>query len=311
MRFPKTLKTSLAFFTLLFATAALAQQYEILNADYGAGNQRVDVTQRLQQIAASNRTFRMGNSTFGVDPAPGVVKTLRIFARDPRGGRRTFEYREGSLVDGALFTGWSSGSWPGITPGRPIPPGEQYQILRADYGAGHRRADVTQRLRQIASTNQTFRMGNDTFGIDPAPGVVKTLRIFGRSPRGGNRTFEYREGSLVDGALFTGWSGGHWGPGPAPEYLILNADYGAGNRRVDVTQRLRQLAASDRTFRMGNNTFGVDPAPGVVKTLRIFARDPRGRNRTFEYQEGSIVDGSQFSGWSTGHWGDIKPPGRH
>ena len=53
------------------------------------------------------------------------------------------------------------------------------------------------------------------------------------------------------------------------------------------------------------------PRRATVKTLRIFARDPRGGNRTFEYQEGSIVDGSQFSEWSTGRWGDLKPPGRH
>jgi hypothetical protein len=168
-------------------------------------------------------------------------------------------------------------------------------------------------LQQIASSNRTFRMGNDTFGIDPAPGTVKSLRIFARSTRGGqNRTFEYPENSLVDGALFTGWSGGNWGPGPGPsgQYQITRADYGAGAKRVDVTQRLQQLAASNRTFRMGNDTFGVDPVPGTVKTLRIFARDPRGGNRTFEYREGSTVDGSQFTGWSSGNWGGIiKPPG--
>jgi hypothetical protein len=308
----QTLRTALLLTAcaLTLSSVALAQQYQILRADYGAGNQRVDVTQKLQQIAAANTQFRMGNSTFGVDPAPGQVKTLRIYARDSRGGTRTFEYREGSTVDGSQFSGWSGGNWGG--PYRPnfgTRPGEQFQILRADYGAGTRRVDVTQRLQQLASTNQTVRMGNDTFGVDPAPGTVKTLRIFARSPNGQNRTFEYPENSLVDGSLFTGWNGGNWGPRPSGQYQITRADYGAGNQWVDVTRRLQQLAASNRTFRMGNDTFGVDPAPGTVKTLRIFARDSRGGTRTFEYREGSIVDGAQFTGWSSGSWPGIKPPG--
>ena len=214
MRFRKSLKLSLLLIIPFLVAPALAQQYQILRADYGAGNQRVDVTKKLQQIAAANRTFRMGNSTFGVDPAPGVVKSLRIFTRDSRGGTRTFEYREGSTVDGALFTGWSGGGWPGggfPGPGiKPPGPAEQYQIVRADYGAGNRWVDVTQKLRMIANSNQTFKMGNSTFGVDPAPGQVKTLRIFARDSRGGNRTFEYREGSMVDGAQFTGWTGGSW-----------------------------------------------------------------------------------------------------
>jgi hypothetical protein len=307
MQLRNTLKFSLtmAASTVLLAATALAQQYQIISADYGAGDQRVDVTQKLQQIASSNRTFRMGNSTFGVDPAPGQVKTLRIFARDTRNGStRSFEYREGATVDGAQFSGWGgSGGYWGNLPSRP---GEQYQIMKADYGVGNRRVDVTQKLRQIANTNQTFRMGNSTFGVDPAPGQVKSLRIFARSTRGQSRTFEYPENTLVDGALFTGWNGGSWGGGaPNNQYAILRADYGAGNRRADVTQRLQQIASSNRTFRMGNDTFGMDPAPGQVKTLRIFARDTRGGTRTFEYREGSVVDGAQFTGWSAGNWGNV------
>ena len=48
MRFPQTWKTALllAACTLTLSALALAQQYQILRADYGAGNQRVDVTQK-------------------------------------------------------------------------------------------------------------------------------------------------------------------------------------------------------------------------------------------------------------------------
>jgi hypothetical protein len=166
-------------------------------------------------------------------------------------------------------------------------------------------------------------MGNSTFGEDPDPGRVKTLRIYTRGPGGTNRMFEYREGSVVDGSQFTGWGRGEWGMGgwnggwgdgdrddddrgvnrDEGQYQILQARYGTARHNVDVTQRLKELARQDRSFRMGNSTFGVDPDRGHVKTLRIFTRGPDGRNRMFEYREGSVVDGSQFRGWGRGDWG--------
>src|SRR5438046_2703331 len=93
------------------------------------------------------------------------------------------------------------------------------------------------------------------------------------------------------------------------EYQIVRAFYGTARRNVDVTDRLRQLAAQDRRFRMGNSTFGVDPDEGVVKMLRIFARDRSGRERMFEYTEGSTVDGTQFTAWSSGNWGRERRTG--
>jgi hypothetical protein len=185
-----------------------------------------------------------------------------------------------------------------------------YVILSAQYGTGRHHVDVTQRLREEARRDRVFRMGNGTFGVDPDPGVVKTLRIFARDTNGRERMFEYREGSVVDGAMFRGWGKGEWGSGwsgrwdvDEGEFLILSAQYGTGRHHVDVTQRLKELARADRTFRMGNDSFGVDPDRGVVKTLRIYARGPNGRERMFEYREGSIVDGAMFRGWGRGEWG--------
>ena len=87
------------------------------------------------------------------------------------------------------------------------------------------------------------------------------------------------------------------------QYVILNAQYGTSRHSVDVTDRLKQLARRDLTFRMGNDTFGVDPDQFKVKTLRIVTRGPDGREKVFKYSEGSIVDGSQFKGWQRGDWG--------
>jgi hypothetical protein len=211
-------RTLAAFiFILAFAPWAAAQQWQILRADYGYGDQRVDVTQRLRELARDNATFRMGNSTFGVDPAPGVVKTLRIFARGKHGKERMFEYREGSTVDGSIFSGWGrgdSGDHDRDDRDRDRDDrdrGGQYVILRAFYGVPGSNVDVTPRLREIARDNALFRMGNSTFGIDPAHGQVKTLRIWARGPNGDVRMFEFREGSTVEGAMFSGWGHGDWG----------------------------------------------------------------------------------------------------
>jgi hypothetical protein len=196
-----------------------------------------------------------------------------------------------------------------------------YQILQARYGTAERNVDVTQRLKELARQDRNFRMGNDSFGVDPDPGRVKILRIYTRGRDGQNRTFEYTEGSIVDGNQFTGWGGGNWGhggwqggwgdggprhpdrDGDDGQYQILEARYGTAARNVDVTPRLKELARQDRQFRMGNDSFGVDPDRGRVKTLRIFTRGRDGRHRMFEYTEGSIVDGNQFTGWRGGNWG--------
>jgi hypothetical protein len=104
--------------------------------------------------------------------------------------------------------------------------------------------------------------------------------------------------ALLSGICFAQYPGRDDG-----QYVILSAQYGTGERHVDVTNRLKELARSDRQFRMGNSTFGVDPDPGRIKALRIYARGPDGRERMFEYREGSVVDGSQFRGWGRGDWG--------
>lgn len=91
--------------------------------------------------------------------------------------------------------------------------------------------------------------------------------------------------------------------GDEGRYVILSAQYGTREHHIDVTDRLRELARADRPFRMGNSTFGIDPDHGHIKTLRIFARGPRGEERIFEFREGSTVDGAEFRGWSRGDWG--------
>jgi hypothetical protein len=344
----KCLPSALGILIALAASVAAAQQYggdagayTILHAEYGTERNHVDVTNRLRDLARSDRDFRMGNSTFGVDPDEGRVKTLRIYARGPNGERRMFEYREGSVVDGSQFNGWGRGDWgnngwrggwEGENVGLPGVSGDSggYRIMHAEYGTERHHVDVTNRLRELARADRVFRMGNSTFGVDPDEGRVKTLRIYARGPEG-PRMFEFREGSTVDGSQFTGWGRGDWGDGgwnggwngengdgnggggfggggygndagDSGMYVILRAEYGTDRRRVDVTDRLRELARRDRAFRMGNSTFGVDPDHGRIKTLRIYARGPNGEQRTFDYREGSTVDGSQFKGWSSGNW---------
>jgi hypothetical protein len=212
IRFTILLMAAVSILSILLA-AQDAGDYVILSAQYGSEFHHVDVTDRLREAARHDHLFRMGNGTFGVDPDPGVVKTLRIFARGPNGEERMFEFREGSVIDGAQFRGWGRGEWGfGGWSGNWNGGGEgvKFVILSAQYGTAYHHVDVTQRLREEARRDRIFRNTNGVFGVDPDRGVVKTLRIFARGPDGHERMFEYREGSIVDGAIFRGWGGGEW-----------------------------------------------------------------------------------------------------
>jgi hypothetical protein len=196
----------------------------------------------------------------------------------------------------------------------------EYVILNAQYGTERRHVDVTNRLKELARRDRQFRVTYESMAADPAEGRAKVLRVYARGPNGRERMFEFPDGSVFDGAQFRSWGRGDWGNerwnggwngsgnsggnNDAGQFVILSAQYGTARNHVDVTNRLKELARSDRQFRMGNSTFGVDPDRGVVKTLRIYTRGPDGRERMFEYREGGIVDGAQFRGWGRGDWGN-------
>src|SRR5258706_14499137 len=95
----------------------------------------------------------------------------------------------------------------------------------------------------------------------------------------------------------------------AGEYLILSAQYGSERSHVDVTGRLKELARADRPFRVTHDSMNADPDHGRTKELRIFARGPNGRERMFEFRDGSVIDGAPFRGWGRGEWGDENRTG--
>lgn len=198
-----------------------------------------------------------------------------------------------------------------------------YLILHARYGTAHSHVDVSAQLRRLARRDGRFQVNNEILGVDPDPGQRKTLRIMTRDREGQRRLFEYAEYSLVDGSNFIGWRQGDWGHGegggwddserrePGPHmggrgqddgrYEIVRAIYGTERQQIEVTQELRRVARRDRRVRVGNELFGgADPAPGRRKTLWLETRTPGGRQRRFEYEEGSWVDGDNFLGWGAG-----------
>lgn len=327
-------KTRFAIFlmmalSLLLAGIAAAQdagQFLILNAQYGNDHNHVDVTNRLKDLARRDRPFRISDESMAVDPDRGQAKMLRVFARGPNGRERTFDFPDGSVFDGAQFRGWGRGDWGderwnGNWNGRNDNDAGEYLILTAQYGSEYRHVDVTNQLKQMARADRMFRLDYRTFGVDPAEGHAKVLRIFARAPNGQEQMFEYADNSLIDGAIFRGWGTGEWGAGgwsgnwqgggfvggnsgDAGQFLILSAQYGSKRRHVDVTNRLKELARHDVTFRLNFRTFGVDPDEGHAKVLRIYARGPNGRERMFEYRDNSIIDGGNFRGWGRGEWGN-------
>ena len=245
---------------LLLVSFLLAQYggsgYTIVRADYGAGNRWRDVTSRVNSmVQGSSLSFRVTNEAMGGDPAPEEHKTLRLQVRGAQGEMRTLSYREKDTVN--LPIAVAAASW-----------GGGLQITRAQYGSGNRMWDVTDRVRAQLQNNQiSLRVTNDSMGGDPAEGRHKALTVW-YTDRGSSTQTTVNEGEYLN------LGGGNTAPPLAPQFgglRILRAEYGVGERLLDVTTRLSsQVQGSQLSLRITNETMGGDPAEEHAKQLTVW-----------------------------------------
>jgi hypothetical protein len=160
----------------------------ILKAEYGIftttlAPQTADVTGRVAgQVKDGQRNVSVGNALAGGnDPAPGVVKQLRVDYGGP--DARSVSAEEGTVLE--------------------VPEGAQ--IIRAIYGVlkdlpplTSKTADVTQRVAaQVKGGAVAVRADTALAGTDPAPNVVKELVVDYRH-RGAMKTVRVAEGGLLE-----------------------------------------------------------------------------------------------------------------
>ena len=182
-------------------------------------------------------------------------------------------------------------------------PGPGWQVMNADWGSGNRWKDVTERVRVLLSGNGMVQVTNSNLGGDPAVGSVKTLRIQARNSRGQSRQFTFKENDSIDASQFYNYSGGIGGGNGGSGLQVMQADWGSGNRRMDVTTRVRALLSGNGMVKVNNANLGGDPAVGADKVLRIYVRDTQGQVRQLSYKEGSNIDASQFYNYGGGGGG--------
>jgi hypothetical protein len=58
-----------------------------------------------------------------------------------------------------------------------------------------------------------------------------------------------------------------------PGWQVIRADWGSGNRWMDVTNQCRMLLSGNGMVKVNNQNMGGDPAVGADKILRIQARN--------------------------------------
>ncbi len=181
----------------------------VMWADWGSGNQRMEVTKRVRALLSGNGTVRVTNQNLGGDPAVGADKQLRISARDMQGRTRELSYREGAYIDASQFYNYGGGGpgYPG-NPGYPPPPPPvnpgipggghgNFQIVRAYYGLNNQTNDVTDRLRRMVQGGSlTVRVTNGNLGGDPAAGRDKVLTVIYRY-QGREQTSTVKEGNTL------------------------------------------------------------------------------------------------------------------
>jgi hypothetical protein len=220
---------------------------KINQAIYGVFSENsADVTQKVRSLLSDGAgEIRASNDlTEDDDPAPGVVKRLRVeFLRD--GKNETLTATEGSALK--------------------VPPGSVavkalYGNLTDDNSAGW--VDVSQKVEKLISGGETqIIANNDLAGGDPAPNTAKSL-VVEYSLEGHPHKVEIMEGKAFQ---------------PPEGAKLAKAMYGSANvkkvspeKNVDITAKLASLAKSGQlNVQIDNALAGGDPAPMTPKELRV------------------------------------------
>jgi hypothetical protein len=87
---------------------------------------------------------------------------------------------------------------------------------------------------------------------------------------------------------------------PGPGWQVTKADWGAGNRWMDVTNQVRMLLTGNGLVKVNNANMGGDPAKGADKILRIRAVNSSRQTRQFTFREGDTIDARQFYNYGRG-----------
>ncbi|MGO8795145.1 MAG: hypothetical protein ACLQLC_10010 [Candidatus Sulfotelmatobacter sp.] len=152
----------------VFANLAAAQGGELVAAEYGAGNHRVDVTPQVRSFMHDGvLDFDVLDTILGVDPARNHVKELFIRIRHWDGNVEEFRFPENAhvhlVLDPERGYEWHD---------------REFHIMRAFYGGAGHFADVTETLRTYKHGGQLFVVvDNRSMGVDPDPQVPKVLRV--------------------------------------------------------------------------------------------------------------------------------------
>jgi hypothetical protein len=223
----------------------------ILRADYGTQNHFADVTARLNsQIQSDMLNLRITNDAMGGDPADERRKTLTVwYIYNGRAANAVVSEKDTLTLPGP--NDYISGN---------------LRILRAQYGADFRYFDVTDRLNsQLQGDQLSLRISNDVMGGDPAPDKRKQLTVVYIFNGDQCRATVSEKDSL--NLPSAGDCAGNFSAGG---FQILQATYGSGDRRRDVTGRVAALVSGDQLqVLVSNSGMGGDPAEGQHKQLRV------------------------------------------
>src|SRR5438477_9262853 len=109
----KKLSAVLALVCLL-SLPLLAQtqgSWEIIRADYGWGNNWMDVTDRVQSLVQGDSLmFRVAANTLGANSRRGNNRTLRLQLKDASGRSRQITYRDNQQVNLRIRSDYQSAS---------------------------------------------------------------------------------------------------------------------------------------------------------------------------------------------------------